>query len=315
MFGEIFIAPTLMQNEKPPHQNKAKPPVKTRYITLYSRWRTSVNSMKFNKKIFLARFSLWGLLSRSRRSAVTSTTYQSQKSWLEELLMKMKQKLIASAALLSAVAGFTAPAQAEVAATIGVSNMYYWRGFDLGGGAALIGDVNVSSNGFVAGLWTSSGDGTLGTEYDIYAGYSGSAGDFTYGLSVVNYNYANPKGTNAATGKVWEPVNPGDYVELIPSIGYGPFKLTYYDAVVADHDYFSKDYSYMTAELIFTKFALKYGQHSIDGGDLDGVAFLDATYKFNDKLSFTVGKIIDDGNNTPQPDEAHFVVNLTLPIQ
>jgi uncharacterized protein (TIGR02001 family) len=123
--------------------------------------------------------------------------------------MKMKQKLISTGALLSAMAGFTAPVQADVAATIGVSNMYYWRGFDLGGGAALIGDVNVSSNGFVAGLWTSSGDGTLGTEYDIYAGYSGSAGDFTYGLSLVSYNYANPKTENG------EAINPGDYVEII----------------------------------------------------------------------------------------------------
>lgn len=231
--------------------------------------------------------------------------------------MKMKQKLITTAALLSAMAGFTAPAHADVAATIGVSNMYYWRGFDLGGGAALIGDVNVSSNGFIAGLWTSSGDGTLGTEYDIYGGYSGAAGDFTYGLSLVSYNYANPKTENG------EAINPGDYVEIIPSIGYGPFKLTYYDAISAEvAPLNNKDYSYMTAELIFTKFAFKYGQHMTkDGSGLDGVSFLDATYKYNDKLSFTIGKIIDDGNYDPAtktnaaPDEAHFVVNLTLPIE
>lgn len=230
--------------------------------------------------------------------------------------MKMKQRLMLGAALLTSAAGFIAPAvQADVAATVGVSNMYYWRGFDLGGGAALIADVNVSSNGFMAGLWTSSGDGTLGTEYDIYGGYSGASGDLSYGVSLVSYNYANPKGEDSH-GDVWAPVNPGDYIEVIPFIGYGPFKLTYYDAIAAEHPYFSEDYSYVTAELIFEKVAFKYGQHmQKDGGpeSLDGVSFLDATFKYNDKLSFTLGKIVDD-NDGYAPNEAHFVVNLTLPI-
>lgn len=231
--------------------------------------------------------------------------------------MKMKQKLIASAIALSAIAGFAVPAaHADVAASVSASNMYYWRGFDLGGGAALAADVNVSSNGFIAGIWTSSGDNVLGTEYDIYAGYSGTAGDFSYGVSLVSYNYANPKGEDA-NGNVWEPVNPGDYVEVVPFVGYGPFKLTYYDAIAAEHDYFSEDYGYVTAELNFEKFAFKYGQHILkDGGSgsIDGVSHFDATYKYNSKLSFTIGKVIDD-NDGGAPEEAHFVVGLTLPIE
>lgn len=223
--------------------------------------------------------------------------------------MKMKQKLVAGAAVLSALAGFTAPAaHADVAATVGASNMYYWRGFDLGGGAAVSADVNVSSNGFIAGIWTSSGDGTLGTEYDLYAGYSGSVSDFTYGLSLVSYNYPT-LGDDS--------VEPGDYVELIPTIGYGPFKLTYYDAIEADHDPLGdKKYSYVTAELNFESFGIKYGQHSssTDGASLDGVSHLDVTYKYNSKLSFTVGKIIDD-NDGAVDDKVNFVVNLSLPIE
>lgn len=225
--------------------------------------------------------------------------------------MKMKQKLIASAVALSAMAGFAVPAAyADVAATVGASNMYYWRGFDLGGGAALSADVNVSSNGFVAGIWTSSGDGTLGTEYDLYAGYSGKAGDFTYGVSLVSYNYPT-LGESA--------VAPGDYVEVVPTLGYGPFKLTYYDAIAADHDPLGdKTYSYVTAELIFEKFAIKYGQHSQDfDGEttLDGVSHLDVTYKYNDKLSFTVGSLLEANDFDYQEKEVNFVVNLTLPIE
>lgn len=245
-------------------------------------------------------------------SAASKTNVE---TYLEDLLMKMKQNLIASAIALSAIAGFSVPAAyADVAATVGASNMYYWRGFDLLGGAALTADLNVSGSGFVAGIWTSSGDNTLGTEYDLYAGYSGSAGDFTYGVSVISYNYANPKGVDG-DGNVWEPVSPGDYVEVAPTLGYGPFKLTYYDAINADHSYFSEDYSYVTAELNFEKFGIKYAMHDdVSGSFYDGISHLDLTYKYNSKLSFTLGKIVDD-NEGRAPDEANFVVNLTLPIE
>jgi hypothetical protein len=224
--------------------------------------------------------------------------------------MNMKQKLVAGA-VLSAMAGFIAPAvHAEVAASVGASNMYYWRGFDLGGGAALSADVNVSDSGFIAGVWTSSGDGTLGTEYDIYGGYSGTAGDFTYGVSVVSYNYPTLGDYS---------VEPGDYVEVIPTIGYGPFKLTYADAVAADHSPLGdKTYRYATAELNFEKFGIKYGVHAQDyngEGTLDGVSHLDVTYKYNSKLSFTVGSLIEANDLDEQSKKVNFVVNLSLPIE
>jgi len=221
--------------------------------------------------------------------------------------MKMK-KLVAASAVLSALAGFTvSAAYAEVAASVSASNMYYWRGYDLGGGAALAADVNVSGNGFIGGVWTSSGDGTLGTEWDLYGAYSGKAGDFTYGLGVTSYNYAAPKGAGI------EPFKVGDYVEVIPTIGYGPLKITYYDAVVADHAPLdNKNYSYATAELIFDSFSFKYGQHMNKSKVTS--AHVDATYKYNDKLSFTAGSIVDDGGDSSIKKELNVVVTLTLPI-
>ncbi len=226
--------------------------------------------------------------------------------------MKMKQKLIAGAIALSACAGLSAPAAyAEVAASVGASNMYYWRGMDLLGGAALTADINVNGSGFFAGIWTSSGDAANGTEYDLYAGYAGSVGDFTYGVSVISYVYPTV-GEDEESGL--GPVKPGEYVEIVPSIGYGPFKVTYYDAVVADHPPLAdEDYSYMTAELNFAKFALKYGQHMSDEGAIDGFAHIDLTYKFNEKLSFTLGQTVDDADGFAT-DETNFVVNLSLPI-
>lgn len=214
--------------------------------------------------------------------------------------MKMKQKLVAGAIALSAMAGFSVPAaHAEVSASVGVANMYYWRGMDLGGGAALSADVNYSVNGFTVGAWTSSGDEGLGTEYDLYVGYGGEIGDFSYGLSVISYNYPNSE------------ISPGDYTEAVATLGYGPLTVTYYDAIAAkvaplDGD----DYNYATAALTFGSFTVLYGVHENDSSHID------LTYAYNDNLSFTVGAVVDDGDfATYVTDEPTFVVSLSLPIK
>ena len=211
-------------------------------------------------------------------------------------MKKIQKKLLASTVAAAAFASMAmVPAvQAEVSASVGVANMYYWRGLDLGGGAALSADVNYSVSGFFVGAWTSSGDEAMGTEYDLYAGYGGEVGDFNYSLSVVSYNYADPKDG--------EPLSPGDLTEVVLGLGYGPFAATYYDNVAG-----SSGYNYFTLALDFEKFAVLYGQHE------DDLSHVDLTYKYNDNLSFTVGKVVDDASGA-YPDEAKFIVSLSLPI-
>lgn len=224
--------------------------------------------------------------------------------------MKMKQKLIAGAIALSAMAGFSVPAAyAEVSASVGAANMYYWRGLDLGDGAALSADINYSAAGFTVGAWTSSGDAAWGTEYDLYAGYAIDLGPVSLGAGYISYNYADIE------------VQPGDFAEVYVSAGVGPFKLTYMDNV-ANTEYITygaegeeivngvgyDDYNYITAELNFEKFGIKYGLHE------DDLAHIDLTYKFNDKLSFMVGKVVDDADGAYN-DDAKLVVSLSLPIE
>lgn len=211
-------------------------------------------------------------------------------------MKKIQKKLLASTVAAAAFASMAmVPAvQAEVSASVGVANMYYWRGLDLGGGAALSADVNYSVSGFFVGAWTSSGDEAMGTEYDLYAGYGGEVGDFNYSLSVVSYNYADPKDS--------EPLSPGDLTEVVLGLGYGPFSATYYDNVAGN-----SGYNYFTLALDFEKFAVLYGQHE------DDLSHIDLTYKYNDNLSFTVGKVVDDASGA-YPDEAKFIVSLSLPI-
>jgi hypothetical protein len=215
-------------------------------------------------------------------------------TYLEDLLMKMKQKLIASAIALSAMAGFAVPAaHADVTATVGAGNMYYWRGLDLGGGASAWGDLKYSESGFYTGIWGGSGDGTMGNEYDLYAGYGAAIGDFKYDLSVWTYSYPSAEA----------PLSPGDLSEAVLMLGYGPIAFTYYDNIAG-----GSGYTYMTLAATFGDFTVKYGEHK------DSMSHVDLTYAFNSKVSFTLGKVVDDVDGAFS-DEAQFVVGFTLPIE
>ncbi len=224
--------------------------------------------------------------------------------------MKMKQKLLAGAVALSAMAGMVAPAAHayETAASVSASNMYYWRGYDLGGGAALIADVNVSGAGFYTGIWASSGDVVNGTEWDWYAGYSFDAGPVSVDLNYTTYMYPSVPGGN----------NYGfdDISDVAVTLGYAAsedlsFKAMYRLGVgnlLADDNY-----TYATLSATYKKFTALVGTHSDDSGAYDGVTHLDLSYAYNDNLTFTLGKVIDRGvseaNNEPK-----FVVTLALPL-
>ncbi|WP_339897130.1 TorF family putative porin [uncultured Gilvimarinus sp.] len=218
--------------------------------------------------------------------------------------MKMiSKKVLASAVAAStlALSAFAPVANAEVSASVGAANMYYWRGLDLGNGdPAISGDLTVSTGGLYGGVWASSGDASMGTEYDLYVGYGGEAGSFSYDISVWNYNYpsapANPDGTDGSP-------DIGDLTEVVGSVGFGPVAVTYYHGV-ADLD----EYWYATIGATFDKFSVTYGMHE------DDLAHVDLGYAFNDNLSFTLGKVVDDVDGA-YDDDAKFVVSLSLPIE
>ncbi|WP_041523999.1 TorF family putative porin [Gilvimarinus agarilyticus] len=225
--------------------------------------------------------------------------------------MKMiSKKVLASAVAAStlALSAFAPVANAEVSASVGAANMYYWRGLDLGyGDAAISGDLTVSTGGLYGGVWASSGDASAGTEYDLYVGYGGEAGSFSYDISVWNYNY--PSATAAGVDQFGNEVilddspDIGDLTEVVGSVGFGPVAVTYYHGV-ADLD----EYWYATVGATFDKFSVTYGLHE------DDLSHVDIGYAFNDNLSFTLGKVVDDVDGS-YDDDAKFVVSLSLPIE
>ncbi|HTF97907.1 MAG TPA: TorF family putative porin [Cellvibrio sp.] len=242
-------------------------------------------------------------------------------------MKKMKQKFLASAVALSALAGFAVPAvnAAEVGATVSVANMYYWRGLDLGmGDPALIGDVNVTSGGLYAGLWASSGDYVNGTEYDFYAGYKFSAENFFVDFNYTTYMYPSrtsfydPAIVEAEIGEPIENFGFHDVSDVAVIAGFTAsenvsFKLMHRIGVgdILGDD----DYTYTTVSGTFSNVTVLYGTHSDESGTYDGLSHLDVSYAYNDKLSFTLGKVVDQGEGDTYNDELKFVVTLSLPIK
>jgi uncharacterized protein (TIGR02001 family) len=250
-------------------------------------------------------------------------------------MKKMNEKVLAGVLTVSALAGsmMTSVAQADVAAAVGVSNMYYWRGMDLGDGdAAVWGDLKLSSDvGAYAGVWMSSGDAALGQEYDLYFGYGTKLGDFGIDLSYWTYSYPSSEtetigvtqldptltpGQDVSVSHLVDgeafmisrslqasPVDPGDLAEIVLALSYGPVTVTHYEG---QEDL--EDYSYDTIAATFDKFGIKYGVHEFD------FAHVDLSYSYNDKVSFILGVVADDVEGAFS-DAAKFVINYSLPIE
>lgn len=237
--------------------------------------------------------------------------------------MKLSKKVILplTATALAASASFApvANAQVDVSGSAAVSNMYLWRGYDLGfGSAAVSGDITASIAGAYASVWGSSGDDSAGTEYDLIVGYGNSFGDFSFDVSVVSYVYPESDIAGIET-------DIGDFMEAIVSLGYGPVTFQYYDNIESEPGTYAlgEDYSYITLGASFGDFSVLVGRHDPDdtgvpvGVDLGNPTHLDLTYAYNDNLSFTVSKLVADEDSAfnATDKDAHFVITYSLPIE
>lgn len=232
--------------------------------------------------------------------------------------MKLSKSLTTSlaAAAVTASAAVSSVNAAEiggvdVSASAGVANMYLYRGFDVGNGdAAVFGDITASAGGFYGGVWASSGDAFAGQEYDLFVGYGAEFGDFYFDLAAVSYIYPNSPDPGM------DDTDFGDWIEAILTVGYGPVSFAYYETVEAEENTyaFSEDYNYITLGFEMGSFGATLGRHDYAEGD---DTHLDLSYAYNDRLSFTVSKMIDASDETEAADldDALFVVSYTLPLE
>ena len=216
------------------------------------------------------------------------------------------------AATVMVAASFAPVANAELSANLSVASMYLWRGVDLGDGSpAVQGGLQYDLDGAYAGVWGSSGDNTLGNEYDLYAGYGGEVGGFRYDLSLWNYNYSDFTMSGNAAANNNQDDTTGELTEVILGLGYGPVSFQYYDNVAG-----ASGYEYYTLSATYGQFAAKVGFHDAqDGGDM---THLDLTYAYNDNLSFTLSKVVDQQLDEKDPDafdeDMKFVVSYSFPL-
>lgn len=206
-----------------------------------------------------------------------------------------------------------AQAAGEISASASVANMYLWRGLDLGdGSAAVSGDIHYSISGAYVGLWVSSGDDTLGNEYDYYAGYGKAFGDFSFDISLWNYNYSD----NGLAGKGFNVSDDttGELSEIITTVGYKTIKLSYYDNIAG-----ATGYEYWTLSGALDKFSLLVGFHDPEGAGTNDMTHVNLTYAFNDRISFTASKVVDQDLNKDDAgsfdEDVKFVVAYSLPIE
>ena len=211
----------------------------------------------------------------------------------------LKKTVLASVIAASMVA--PSMAAAEVSGSLGISNMYFWRGQDISaGGAQVFGSLDYAhETGLYAGIWGSSETDT--TEYDLYAGYGGEIEGFSYDISYIDYNYPNDTDS--------------DLEEIILSLGFAGVTATGYFGVGetgADEDY---EDNYFTLGYGYDKYGILVGTWDVDADDAN-YTHVDLSYALTDQLSFTVSKIVyaEENSAVYKNEDALFVVSYSFAI-
>ena len=234
--------------------------------------------------------------------------------------MKKLSQAIALAGVMTAAAVPAVQAEVEVSASAAIASAYLWRGQDLGNGApAVSGDLTVSASGAYAGVWASSGDTGAGSEYDLFVGYGGEAGDLSYDISAWTYVY--PGGTydnddDEDTAEVDARGNTFETTDIVISLGYAGGSFSYYYPVGNSNP---DDYSYMTLGYGMDAFSATVGMANSDV-DKDTYTHLDLSYAATDSLSFTLSKVVAqeadlDKGEEGQDEDLKVVVSYSLPIE
>lgn len=150
----------------------------------------------------------------------------------------------AAALALLASAGAASAQEATITANIAVTSDYVFRGYSqTDEEPAIQGGVDVTIGAFYVGAWGSNvdfGDDT-DAEVDIYGGFRGEAGGFTFDVGAVGYGYVGaPDGVDydylelkAATSRAVGPVTFGGVVYWSPDFFGLDDEATYLEANAA----------------------------------------------------------------------------------
>jgi hypothetical protein len=213
--------------------------------------------------------------------------------------MKTFNKTLIAAATVATFGLAAAPAAVALEASASVATSYLWRGQDLGqGDAALAVDFSDSYGDLTYGLWVSSGDSVLGTEYDLYATYSKEINGVGFSVGYASYIYPGSENNVEpdANGE-FQDNDRDDFdenAEYIYGISYGNASATIFDAK-------DGEYKYTTFSYTSGPYTLTFGEHDdAEPGNPDenndNMSHFDLSYAVNDKISLTISSVIDSDN-------------------
>ncbi len=169
-----------------------------------------------------------------------------------------KMNVLALSAAIAASSLTTGTAVAGLSANLGFASEYYFRGVLQSESSASAGLDYEHDSGIYAGVWAADvgghGDASLsdGIEIDLYAGYSGSAGDFTYAIGFTNYQYTGDFDTS--------------YTEVNLLAGYGPVSFEF-SSGSHEADPSDEDYTFMALSYEYDIVTATYG---VWGDDFEG---------------------------------------------
>jgi hypothetical protein len=196
----------------------------------------------------------------------------------------MKNKTWVSALVLAAAAAAPAASNAEVSANFGWVSEYIFRGIYQEDSSASAGIDYASDGGFYIGTWGADvGDGL---ETDLYFGYGGESGDFTWGVGYTGYYYTDD------FDDTYEEINLG--------IGYGIFAL---DVAIGEWDGFGFPADYTFTSITLSPESGPYYKFGSFGDDFDGEYFeLGYAFDFNG-VDLSVALTYSDDLPVSDPDD------------
>ena len=227
-------------------------------------------------------------------------------------LNKLNPLFLATAVALGGAAVPTI-ASAGASASVGVANMYLWRGQNLTpDGAQVHGGIDYSSDmGLYGGVWTTTETG--GHETDLYVGFGGEVGGFSYDLSYWWYLYPEERDedTSETIG-----ISDSDAAEFIVSLGFAGVSLGAYINADSDND----DNNYFTLGYSFDKYGITYGMWDLEFPDAGGDEYthLTFTYSATDEVTLGVSKAfsdLDDDTGVEEDPLFYVAYDLSFDLQ
>ena len=214
-----------------------------------------------------------------------------------------KLNVLAISAAVAASGLVSGTAHAGLSANVGFMSDYYFRGVKQNDATASAGLDYEHESGLYVGTWAAEVGGhsttpsqSDGIEIDLYGGYSGTAGDFSYGLGFANYQYTGDFDTS--------------YLEVSLTAGYGPVSFEFTSGTREENPT-DEDYTFMALSYEYDIVTATYG---VWGDDFEGAYLEVGIAKEFSGIDFGVSIINGDAEENPSAGSQNFASDGTAMV-